>query len=92
MKAVLGYLAIFAGAGACVVGISALIAGIRTKDAFLLKIGRRCVFVAFAAALVAAGAMEWALISHDFSIAYVAKNNSRSTPLLFTITGLWAAL
>ena len=36
--------------------------------------------------------MEWALISHDFSIRYVAENNARSTPLLFTITGLWAAL
>ncbi len=36
--------------------------------------------------------MEWALISHDFSIKYVADNNARGTPLLFTITGLWAAL
>jgi cytochrome c-type biogenesis protein CcmF len=92
VKAVVGYLAIFVGAGACVVGIAALIAGIRMHDALLLRIGRRCVFVTFAAAIVAAGAMEWALISHDFSIKYVADNNSRSTPLLFTITGLWAAL
>ncbi len=36
--------------------------------------------------------MEWALLSHDFSIHYVAENNARGTPLLFTITGLWAAL
>ena len=38
------------------------------------------------------GVMEWALISHDFSIRYVAENNARGTPLLYTITGLWAAL
>ena len=44
------------------------------------------------AALVAVGAMEWALISHDFSIRYVAENNARGTPFLYTITGLWAAL
>jgi cytochrome c-type biogenesis protein CcmF len=92
VKAVLGYMAVFVGAGACVVGIGALIAGLRTKDALLLRIGRRCVFVVLAAALVAAGAMEWALISHDFSLKYVADNNARDTPLLFTITGLWAAL
>ena len=92
MKAVVGYLAIFVGAGASVVGVSALIAGLRTKDPLLLRIGRRCVFVVLGAALVAAGAMEWALISHDFSIKYVAENNARNTPLLFTITGLWAAL
>jgi cytochrome c-type biogenesis protein CcmF len=92
VKAVLGYSAVFVGASACVVGICALIAGLRTKDALLLRIGRRCIFVVLAAALVAAGAMEWALISHDFSLEYVAKNNARDTPLLFSITGLWAAL
>ena len=36
--------------------------------------------------------MEWALLTHDYSLRYVAENNARSTPLLFTITGLWAAL
>ena len=44
------------------------------------------------AAVAAVGVMEWALITHDFSLQYVAENNARSTPLLFTITGLWAAL
>ncbi len=38
-------------------------------------------------ALLAVFAMEWALITHDFSIQYVADNNARATPLLFTITG-----
>ena len=41
---------------------------------------------------LAVGVMEWALITHDFSLQYVAENNARGTPLLFTITGLWAAL
>ena len=31
--------------------------------------------------------MERALITHDFSLAFVADNNSRETPLLYTITG-----
>jgi cytochrome c-type biogenesis protein CcmF len=92
VKAVLGYAALAVGAGACVVGISALIAGVRMRDAMLLRLGRRCVFVVFGAAIAAAGVMEWALISHDFAIRYVAENNARGTPLLFTITGLWASL
>jgi cytochrome c-type biogenesis protein CcmF len=50
------------------------------------------VFVVFAAALLAVVVMEWALLSHDYSLRYVAENNARATPLLFTITGLWAAL
>jgi cytochrome c-type biogenesis protein CcmF len=92
LKAALGYASIAVGAGASVVGICALIAGLRMHDALLLRVGRRCVFVVLAAALAAVGVMEWALVSHDFSLRYVAENNARGTPLLFTITGLWAAL
>jgi cytochrome c-type biogenesis protein CcmF len=92
VKAALGYSAIAIGASASVVGIAALVAGLRLQDAMLLRVGRRSVFVVLGAALAAAGVMEWALISHDFSIRYVAENNARGTPLLFTITGLWASL
>jgi cytochrome c-type biogenesis protein CcmF len=92
VKAALGYAAIAVGASAAVVGIAASIAGLRMRDATLVKIGRRAVFVVLGAALAAAGVMEWALIGHDFSIRYVAENNARGTPLVFTITGLWAAL
>ena len=92
VKAALGYAALAVGAGACVVGISALVAGLRMRDAMLLRLGRRCVFVVLGAAIAAAGVMEWALISHDFSIRYVAENNARGTPFLFTVTGLWASL
>jgi cytochrome c-type biogenesis protein CcmF len=83
---------IFVGAGAAVVGITSLLAGLRLRDQKLLRIGRRSVFVVLAAAVAAAGVMEWALLTHDFSLRYVAENNARATPLLFTITGLWAAL
>ncbi|NIY13288.1 MAG: heme lyase CcmF/NrfE family subunit, partial [Gemmatimonadetes bacterium] len=36
--------------------------------------------------------MEYALLTHDFSIHYVAQVGSRSTPLLVTIISLWSAL
>ena len=40
----------------------------------------------------AVGAMEYALITHNFSLAYVAENNATFTPLLYSITGMWSAL
>ena len=43
-------------------------------------------------AVLATVAMQWALITHDFSIAYVAENNARVTPLIYSITGMWSAL
>jgi cytochrome c-type biogenesis protein CcmF len=36
--------------------------------------------------------MELALITHDFSVSYVARVGSRETPLFYTIISLWSAL
>jgi cytochrome c-type biogenesis protein CcmF len=92
MKGTLGTLAVaigFAAAftGAIVVGMSA-----RRRDARSAKIGRSFVWVVFGAAVAAVAVMEWALLTHDFSLQYVADNGSRETPTLFTAASLWAAL
>jgi cytochrome c-type biogenesis protein CcmF len=92
MKASLGVLALALGASGAVLGIGTIAVGLARRDERLLRVGRRYVFVVLAAALLAAAVMEWALLTHDFSIEYVAENNARATPLLYTITGLWAAL
>ena len=92
MKADLGILGVALGATSAGLGICALLRGLWIHDDRLLIIGRRAIFGVFASAVVAVGAMEWALITHDFSLEYVAQNNARETPLLFTVTGLWAAL
>ena len=92
MRATLGVLGIAIGLGGSAIGIALLVRGVLQGNAAALRNGRTCVFVVLAGAVLAVVAMEWALISHDFTIKYVAENNARATPLLFTITGLWAAL
>jgi cytochrome c-type biogenesis protein CcmF len=92
VKATLGVLALALGASGALLGVGTLAVGLTRHDDRLLRVGRRYVFVVLAAAVLAAGVMEWALITHDFSLQYVADNNALATPLLFTITGLWAAL
>ena len=48
---------------------------------------------AFAALMVVATlVMEYALISHDFSVQYVAQVGSRQVPLWVTIVSLWSSL
>ena len=37
-------------------------------------------------------ALEAGILSHDFSLEYVARNSSRSTPFIFLLAGAWAAL
>ena len=92
MKAQLGILGLALGAAGALLGIVVLGLGIRRRDERLLRLGRRYVLVVAIGAIVAVAAMEWALITHDFSLQYVAENNAKGTPLLFSITGLWAAL
>ncbi len=92
MKASLGVLALALGASSAFLGIVVLVRGLLKHDEALLVLGRRFVFGVLVAAVLAAGAMEWALVSHDFSLKYVAENNATGTPLLYTVTGLWAAL
>ena len=92
MKASLGVLALALGAVSALLGIVVLLWGIRRDDPRMLRLGRRYAFMILGASVLAVFAMEWALLTHDFSLRYVAENNARETPLLFTITGLWAAL
>ncbi len=57
-----------------------------------LSIARTALYL-FAAAMVLANlVMIGALVSHDFSVQYVAQVGSRSTPLYITIVSLWSAL
>src|ERR1035438_8984145 len=37
-------------------------------------------------------ALQVALVTHNFSLSYVAQNNATFTPLLYSITGMWSAL
>ena len=80
------------GPSGALLGIGTLAVGLAAATTDSCGSGRRYVFVVLVAALLAAAVMEWALLTHDFSIEYVAENNARATPLLYTITGLWAAL
>ena len=53
------------------------------------------IWVALAGLLGVAGAvgvMQFALVTHNFSLLYVEQNNATFTPLLYSITGMWSAL
>ncbi|MHB8334156.1 MAG: heme lyase CcmF/NrfE family subunit [Acidimicrobiales bacterium] len=54
--------------------------------------GRFFALLALGGVVLAVAVMQYALITHDFSLAYVAENNATFTPLLYSITGMWSAL
>jgi cytochrome c-type biogenesis protein CcmF len=92
MNAFVGQTAVLLGLLACIAGLLTLALGIRRAETSLLRAGRRYAGGLLGAAAVAVLAMERALVTHDFSLSYVAANGSRQTPLMFTISSLWGAL
>ena len=62
------------------------------RDGRGLASARWSAMLAFVLVALAVAAMEGALVTHDFSIQYVAANNARETPMFFTVISLWAAL
>jgi cytochrome c-type biogenesis protein CcmF len=65
---------------------------VRTGRREWLELVYGAVYTNFLLVTIAAGSMVVALVTHDFSVSYVAAVGSRSTPLLFTIISLWGAL
>ncbi|WP_412751567.1 heme lyase CcmF/NrfE family subunit [Krasilnikovia sp. M28-CT-15] len=49
-------------------------------------------WVTLGAAVLSCGALEVALVRHDFGVRYVAENGGRDVPIYYTVTSLWAAL
>jgi len=92
MNAALGLTGIALGLIAAVSGALTIGVGLATGRVSLFRYARAFAFWVLAGAILAAVGMERALLTHDFSIAFVAANNSRETPLLYSITGMWSAL
>lgn len=90
MIGALGWAATIVGAGSALIGSYAAlraVQGRRSADGAVR--GAWYAFVGLAAANLL---MVGALVTRDFSIAYVAQVGSRDTPLLFTVASLWGAL
>jgi len=96
VNATLGDIGVWLGFAAALVGIAVSAVALR-RSATRREVDVRLDSRPYAVLILAGGvlatlAMEHALVSHDFTIAFVADNNSRATPLLYSITGLWSAL
>jgi len=88
----LGHAAIVAGLAMSVYATFAFVIGARRTDSALLSSARRAVYVSCGLTLLASLVMVVLLLTHDFSVLYVAHNNATTTPPFFSVISLWAAL
>jgi cytochrome c-type biogenesis protein CcmF len=59
------------------------------ENAVMVQVGRRAFYAAAAMIAVAGGVLEWALLSHDFSLAYVTEHTDLSTPAALVAAGFY---
>ena len=89
MIATLGSLSILVALGAAVWIVVAAIRHGRSGDSSALAVPVAVFAVGAFAAFVL---LEVAILTHDFSIAYVANNTALATPTVFLLAAAWAAL
>ena len=88
----LGNAAVLIGLAACSVGaVTGMWAG-KTSREDAWRWTRWTAYTFAGAITVALVLMEYALITHDYSVKYVAEVGSNETPLTFTIVSLWSSL
>ncbi len=88
----LGRAALVVGLVGAVFGLIAAVAGVRTGDRRVSRLVLRFAWLTGIASVGAFAAMEWAMITRDFSLAYVQKVGSTSTPALYNFAAVWSAL
>jgi cytochrome c-type biogenesis protein CcmF len=89
---ILGFATIWIALAMSLYGIASAVYGLTKKKPAFVESAMQAVYVNFVLFTLSAGAMVYALVTHDFSVGYVAQVGSRSTPLLYTIISLWGAL
>lgn len=87
-----GHLSILFGLGVAILGAAVSLFAAPAQQPSWAKWGRRAAFTVTGLVVFATGLMVFALVTHDFSVKYVADVGSRSTPLYYTVISLWAAL
>jgi cytochrome c-type biogenesis protein CcmF len=92
VNAALGRAGLLLMLAACVVGALTVFVGIRRGDKRLLKQGARYSWMAFGGIVLAVVMMQRALITRDFSMAYIQQVGSADTPTLYNIAAMWSAL
>ena len=88
----LGRAALLIGLVGAVFGMFASVMGTRQHDEKVLRLVPRFATLCVIATVSAFVCMEYAMITRDFSLAYIQKVGSKSTPALYNFTAVWSAL
>jgi len=86
----IGYVALVLAFAVSIFSGAASVLGERRQRPELVGSARDAVYVCFGLMTLAAIALIWALVTHDFQVEYVASHISRDTSLPYTLSAFWA--
>jgi cytochrome c-type biogenesis protein CcmF len=92
VNAALGRAGLLLMLAASIFGALTVLYGIRNRDRRLLKQAPLYAWFAFGGIVVSVLMMQRALITRDFSLAYIQQVGSADTPTLYNIAAMWSAL
>ena len=92
MNATLGTVFVALGLVASAAGVVTVAGGLATRTPSLVVRSRTWAWMLAVAAVGQVAVMERALITRDFTVAFVAEHGSHRTPALFNVATLWSAL
>ena len=92
MTAQLGHFTLVLALLVTLYGAVAFLVGSRRRLPPLLASAERSVLVSFGLVTLALLVMEYALVTSDFSIRYVANVSTKASPIRYKIAGLWGNL
>ena len=92
MTAAIGSIAVLGGLIASVMAIVTVSVGLFRREKALMATSGRWAATMLLLVVIAAGAMEFALLSNNFSLEFVAANSQIDLGLGYKISVLWAAL
>ena len=92
MIVALGRAGVLIGLASAVWGALSMVLAVTRGDPVYRRVARWCVAGIVVGAVTAFGAMEVALLTDDFTVAFVAEHHSVRTPFPFDVATLWSAL
>jgi cytochrome c-type biogenesis protein CcmF len=92
MIAPIGHFVLFLALGMSVYAAGAAVYGARAGREDWLASSRNAVLAHFCLVTLAVFLLEYALITSDFSLRYVANNSTRGSLVRYKIAGLWGSL
>ncbi len=88
----LGVVLVLIGLLVCAAGVPIAFGAGARRSARGLELSRKLAYLFAASMFLATLVMEYALLTRDFSVSYVAQVGSHSTPTIITIVSLWSSL